>query len=110
MTVDHPTRRAVLALLAALGLSAGMAMSGRRVDLRALFEARLADTRMPYAARLSLTRFEDDGTRITAVVRMDWAPGVRIRTVATALRDPLMALDALHADVVRTFSSAGRLR
>lgn len=110
MTVAHPTRRATLALLAASGLTPGMALAGRQADIRALFEARLAATRLPHAARLSLTRFDDDGAGFSAVVRMDWAAGLRIRAVATTLRDPLMALDALHGDVVRTFSATGRSR
>lgn len=100
------SRRGVLAgLLALPAISLGA--PARVSDPQALFSKRLAKIRLGFPARLSLVRFEAEGPRLSAVVRMDWTPGYRQRRVRAEATDIETAVDRLEAETARVFSAAG---
>jgi hypothetical protein len=70
----------------------------------------LAEMRLPFPADLDLIGFAQDPsdgrTRLSAVVRMTWAPGLRQRRFAVEADDPDQGFAALIADVRARFSAA----
>lgn len=108
-------RRSALAMMAAtpaaLSLS-GMPL-GAAQDPEAALRQSLARMRLPMApVRLDLVQFDSEAragrTRMSAVVRMTWAPGMRQRKFEVTARTPDDALEYLVQHVQTSFAKAGQ--
>jgi hypothetical protein len=84
--------------------------SGAKADPEARLRRALSEMRLPFPASLDLTGFSVDPAqgqvRMTAVVRMTWAPGMRQRGFTARAADADTALAALLDGIRVGFSAA----
>jgi hypothetical protein len=108
MITRRETTKLLLGTIAAAASLPSLARAARRDDWMAELTERLARLAPAGGGKtLTLVRFEDRASagevRMSAVVRMDWTPGVRSRRFEAAAQVERDAFEALVRDIGRGF-------
>ena len=108
MITRRETTKLLLGSISAVAALPSFARAARRDDWMAELTERLARLAPAGGDKvLTLVRFEDAArageVRMSAVVRMDWAPGVPSRRFEAAARAERDAFEAMMRDIARGF-------
>lgn len=113
-SVPTPTRRGVLAGIAALPVLGPAAAHAGTQDRARELAGRLAGLRLPYRpSKLTLLRYGDEEVRgevhIAAVVQLTWAPGLRTRIIRVRARDYEAGIEAVELRAHELFADPSHL-